>query len=159
MVDDLPPLSLADLATAMSRTNRWGGRGAFALSIAQHQVLLATAVPTRLRKAALIHDVPEIYLGGDVNDKIKRECPHLLAAEDKITRQVFKTFKVPYTEYLEVMPFDRTIRFDERAALWPDDPIARAGKLRGLGVIVEPTAPERAADAWLYFHTQIFSED
>jgi len=147
----LPIISLRETATCMSRINRWAGKGAFALSIAQHSALLSYSVPRRLRLAAVLHDLSEVSLGGDVISVYKDKCPDLQREEERIQRAIFSQYDVPWEHMEELHPFDLAIRFDERAALWPNDQKAQLEKQAyGLGVPVEPMIAEHAAEAWLW---------
>jgi hypothetical protein len=137
--------TLPEIATGMSRINRWSGRGAFAISIAQHSVLLSYFVQPRLAKAATIHDVSEFYMGGDIISPIKSGCPDLMRKEESIQRTVFASFGVPWSEMLEIDFADRAIRNDERKALWPGEEL----KQPCLGAVVEEMTAPAAADAWL----------
>ena len=153
---ELRKLSIVDLAIAMGRINRWAGLGAFALSIAQHQTTLSYFTPPPLRRAALIHDVVEIFMGGDMIDPIKRSCPGVLAAEDRLQHEVCRLFNVRYSDILSLSFYDKAIRFDEEAALWPDRVV---DKSKGLGAIVDPMTPEAASVAWMRRYFQLFPGD
>jgi 5'-deoxynucleotidase YfbR-like HD superfamily hydrolase len=139
--------TLPEIAIGMSRINRWSGRGAFAISIAQHSVLLSHFVQPRLAKAALLHDVSEFYMGGDISSPIKNGCPDLLRKEESIQRTVFASFSVPWSEMLDIHWADLAIRNDERKALWPDTPLPEGAVC--LGAIFEEMTALAAADAWL----------
>jgi uncharacterized protein len=60
-----------DIATALSRLCRYTGHLPVHYSVAQHCVLVAMAVPVAYRRAALLHDVEEAYLG-DWSSPLKR---------------------------------------------------------------------------------------
>lgn len=61
------------IARALSHLNRYTGHvGAY--SVAQHSVMVANALPKKLRLAGLLHDAPEAYLG-DMSAPLKRHVP------------------------------------------------------------------------------------
>lgn len=133
-----------DIATALSRINRYGGNGHFALSVAQHSLLLSYVVPDRLALAALTHDVPEMWTG-DVLSPVKDECPDYNAVEERLTRKLAKVLGVPYEQFLEIVPFDKRICFDERAALFDNVDIAEEQKF---GIPVEPMPADDVRNLW-----------
>lgn len=133
-----------DVATALSRINRYGGNGKFALSVGQHSLLLSYVVPDRLALAALTHDVPEMWTG-DVLAPVKKECPDYNAVEERFTRKLATVLGIPYEQFLEVTPFDVRIAYDERAALFEGHEISEEQKF---GIPVEPMNPDEVRDLW-----------
>ena len=151
-------ITLHQFALAQGRINRWRGLGAFALSIAQHQTVLSYVVPPELARAALVHDGSEVVLGGDIVAPIKDKCPDLIRAEEEIQRKLMHAFGVNWSDFLAVSIFDRRIRYDEAAALFPDDEVAQANKALGLGVIIDKMEPEAASMAWLCRFSELFGD-
>lgn len=137
--------TIFDLAVQMGRINRWAGKGAFAISIAQHQAVLSYYVPPALARAALVHDISETIIGGDVIDPIKRRCPELIAIEEDYQRRICEAFEVPFLYLARLHPYDVAIRDDERRVLWLNRPC----ETDGLGAVFEPMTPLEATHAWL----------
>lgn len=143
-----------DVATALSRINRYGGQGRFPLSVAQHSTLLSKAVPSRLALAALTHDIPEMWTG-DVLRPVKDECPDYNAVEERFTRKLAQVLGVPYEQYLEIVPFDKRICNDEQSALFED---FTADQKQMLWVNVQPMTPDEARDEWFLRFVQLTTE-
>ena len=63
-------ICLEDIAFALSNISRFGGHVPF-LSVAEHSVRVCMAAPPKLKKAALLHDAAEAYIG-DIIWPLKR---------------------------------------------------------------------------------------
>jgi len=88
---------LDDIAAALGRICRFGGHLKAAMgtySVAQHSVLVASLVPPDLRRAALLHDAAEAYVG-DMIRPLKITAP-LGAAFKVIERGVEKAIAVRF---------------------------------------------------------------
>ncbi len=151
--DDLPATLMA---RQFSRINRWAGAGSLTLSDAQHTLALSYLVEPRLAKAALLHEVPELFIG-DVPRPVKRLCPDLQKVEDRIILQTSRAFGVPLVDFEEILEADEKIARDEAAVLFAliddDHPFVRKGRL---GVVVVPMTAEEAADAWTRRFYELF---
>lgn len=92
-------IDIADIAYALSHTNRWGGHCYPALSVAQHSVMVADALlrcrATQLvQLQGLMHDSAEAYLG-DVPTPIKSKLPEYSAMELLVTDVIFRKWGIP----------------------------------------------------------------
>ena len=146
---DYSKLDPSEIATSLSRLNRYGGRGAFPLSVAQHSVILSSVVPKYLRKAALIHDIPEIWTG-EVPSPVKVACPCFQQIEEQATKTLFASFGVPITHMTDLSYFDRHICNNELAVLFPDDPDAPDWKRNSFFIpTIREVSRARAARMWL----------
>lgn len=141
-----------EIGRALSRINRFGGNGLFPYSVAQHSTSLSYMVPPHLAKAALLHDVVEIFLG-DIPNPVKMLCPQIQEIEEVLIKQVAKAYGVPYSEFLEIKPFDSRIGRDEAKALFPEAIISDDQRL-GIEVRFQPA--DDAAMDWAYRFWDLF---
>lgn len=101
---------IVDIAHALGNICRFGGHPKLFYSVAQHSVLVQAMAPKRLKKAALLHDATEAYLG-DVIKPLK-----------EILGAVYKELELKF-EYLicqkfGVVPEDmRLIKLYDKTAL------------------------------------------
>ncbi len=149
----LEDFTIYGLARAFAKINRFAGAGdeMKVVSDAQHQVNLSYLVPPHLAKAALIHEIPELFIG-DVPSPIKRVCPELGKIEDRIQRQSSYVFKIPFEHFEELHPFDKAIAYDEARYLFPDAENIPAG----LGLTVVGMTMEAATIAWVMRFEELF---
>ena len=150
----LSDFTVPGLARTFARINRFSGNGVEleTVSDAQHQVNLSYLVPPGLEKAALIHEIPEIFMG-DIPYPVKSVIPEVDALEERILRRAAEVFKVPYHQFLEIGPFDTALARDEARFLFP-------GKDHnpdlGLGIEVMGMSMERAASEWMRRFYELF---
>ena len=88
-------VDLGDIAHALAQKCRWNGHTNRFYSVAQHSVLVAryTIAPAD-RLWGLLHDAGEAYLP-DVPSPIKRFCPEIVEAENRILAAVAVAFDLP----------------------------------------------------------------
>jgi hypothetical protein len=98
-------------------------------------------------------------MGGDMSSPIKARCPDFQREEESIQRDVFMSFGVPFSHLELVTPHDERIRYDEAAALFPDDPDWQVRKCNGFGLVVDEISPRDAAGYWLYRYMELFHGD
>lgn len=144
------------VAVSQSRINRWCGNGLFPVSDAQHSYLLSLVVPPRLRFAALMHDVPEIWTGDIAGPVMVAMAPAVDAYQKQILRRLAGMFFYPYEAFDELHPYDKAIAYDEKLALFPQDPTDLS---KCLGVPVEPCSAERAALLWYTRFHELVDDD
>lgn len=78
---------IADIANALSQINRFGGRGAFPYTVAQHSVAVASHCTVEAwRPFYLLHDAAEAYIG-DVVSPLKQRL--LVTPPHPYTRMEF----------------------------------------------------------------------
>jgi hypothetical protein len=70
-------VTLEDVAFSLAHLNRFNGH-AGTYSVAEHSVHVSRAVPERLARAALLHDVAE-YVTGDMSSPMKRAMWEILS--------------------------------------------------------------------------------
>jgi len=117
-------IEIADIAHGLARVARWNGQtsGEFALSVAQHSVLVeeiaaayAPKLDLRWRLAALLHDSPE-YVFGDMVSPLKRRAGHSQAElERRLLKAIHQRMGLPSKLPQEV---SRLIKRADRASAW-----------------------------------------
>ena len=164
--NNVEPLSLSvsdirldDFAAALSKICRYGGHTSRFYSVAEHSVLLAVALPNHLRRAALLHDVSEAYVG-DMPSPLKARIPQFEEIERPIIEAVFKRYNVPIEELDAIKEADLRICSDEMDALLScGAPEWFVEEHPHLGVRVDGIAPEAAEFIYRYWFRTFFGED
>lgn len=95
-------VSLRDISLKLATTPRWGGVFDPPLSVAQHSVLVADALPARLRIYGLLHDAHEAYTG-DITSPVEAHFSailpgfgeHLKNLKEQLDRVIRTAFEVP----------------------------------------------------------------
>lgn len=157
--DDLPiPL----IGRGLSRLARFGGAGDREISVAQHSYMLSHVVgeDRDLQRAALIHDVPELFTG-EVPRPFKVLCEGIQAADACCMDRLGHVFGVPAGAFEAIKEADTAISYDERLFMFdhlePDDH-ARCVENQ-LGIVITRISREVAATAWTRRFYQLFRED
>lgn len=157
--EDLHPVWMG---VALSRIARFAGAGVHSVSVAAHSKTLSHLVGDCIhrQRAALIHDVPEIFTG-DVPSPIKRSCADLMAVDHRITERLSEVFGVPMWAFEAIEPADRAIADDEKLFMFDDlSPEDRAtAEANRLGIVVTPMPRHVAAAAWTRRFYALFSKE
>lgn len=116
--------SPVEIATALSRLARFNGWGPRFYSVAEHSILCdeiarADGVPALYRRAVLMHDAAEVYIG-DVIRPLKRLVPELQAIEDAVFAAIVERFDLPIG--YGVAAYDDLALAVELRAFFPDRP-------------------------------------
>lgn len=169
-------IEIEDIAVGLARVARWNGQtsGDWALSVAQHSLLVETLlphfrddVPASWRLLALLHDAPE-YVIGDLITPFKTALGgdyvvierRLMAA----VKQRFGLYRLPKAAGLLIKRADRAAAYLEavKVAGFPEDEARRLFDPRGsfetLGIAdmpLEPTPPTEAQAAYLQRFQQV----
>lgn len=111
-----------DIAHALSMLCRFGGHVRRFYSVAEHCVLMSTAVAPKHALSALLHDATEAYLV-DLPRPIKRSLPEYQEIEAGIAAALSERFGVPAEMPAEVKDADNRILLTERDALLSTPPL------------------------------------
>lgn len=84
---------LADIVAHLSQINRFGGAGKAPYSVLEHSLLVAELVAPPLRRAALLHDATEAYLG-DVVAPLKAALPVYVHMERHFREVISEAFGI-----------------------------------------------------------------
>jgi len=93
---------------SLSRIARFCGRTSYPWSVAAHTIVLYKLVPQKLKKLALLHDVPEI-ITSDVPHPIKKLLPDFVKLENRILDTVLERFGVSKEGWDELKQKDREL--------------------------------------------------
>lgn len=111
---DPEKIELIDIAHSLSNLCRWGGHCPVFYPVAEHSIHLYKRVPKKLKKAALLHDAGEAFLGGDLPTPLKDQFPAYQKAENNLLSTIFKKYGVDIKLLEELHYFDIEIRNAER---------------------------------------------
>ena len=99
-------ICIEDIAASLSKICRFGGNIGEFYSVAQHSVMVSFLAPDELKKAALLHDAAEAYLG-DVIKPLKHILePLYTPIEQRFEKVIFEKFNVPIDHLEKIKPYD-----------------------------------------------------
>lgn len=99
-------ICLHDIAKGLSNICRFGGQLEHFQSVAKHTLLVWYLAPPRLKRAALLHDASEAYLG-DIIKPLKVLIQDIYGPfEDRFTEVIFKKYHVNIDLLNELKPYD-----------------------------------------------------
>lgn len=146
-IDDV---HIEDIAHGLAFQCRFNGQTRAFYSVAQHSLLVATLVPSRLRLAALLHDAAEAYLG-DIVKPLKQCFPAFSAIEAKVMAIIGERFSTTEFDAPAIKRADLIALATEKRDLMPNSTESWAS-LRGLQPFpmrIIPMAPQEAKAAFL----------
>lgn len=108
-------LSVVWVAERLTQLHRWAGKG---IDVGYHTLLVHHVAPPNLKRAALLHDWSEIFIG-EIPDPIKQMSPEICAFEEIIQRRIFRIFGVPWADMLKLHPWDKQVGNAEAKVLFP----------------------------------------
>ncbi len=147
------------IGIGLSRIARFSGNGTRSVNVAQHSRNLSLAVgdDLDLQRAALMHDVPELFTG-DVPSPVKRLCPDLMEIDRRIIARISKVYQIPLAAFEAIHEADGRIAETEKLFMFDDLPRevrARAAE-RQLCFPVQDWPPSKSADAWTARFCELF---
>lgn len=156
---DLPvPL----VGRGLSRLCRFGGAGDREVSVAQHSYLLSHVVgPDRvLQRAALIHDVPELFTG-EVPRPFKVLCEGIQRADACCMDRLGQVFGVPAWAFEAIKEADTRISYDERLFMFDhlEPEVRDLCEENKLGIVITRVSRDVAGTSWTRRFHQLFRED
>lgn len=149
------------IARGLSRLCRFGGAGDREVSVAQHSYNLSHVVgscPDRQR-AALIHDVPELFTG-EVPRPFKVLCDGIQKADACCMDRLGHVFGVPAWAFEAIKEADTRISHDERLFMFDhmEEEDRAVSEQQKLGIHIVPVTREVAATSWTRRFHQLFRE-
>lgn len=110
-------ISIHDIASALSKICRFGGQTSNFYSVAQHSVLVCKLAPESLKKAALMHDATEAYLG-DVIKPLKNVLGSVYEnLESSFMLAICQKFNISPLEFPLIKQYDIEMLYREHDAL------------------------------------------
>ncbi len=118
LVPHIEQVAIEDIAHGLAYQCRFNGQTREFYSIAQHSLIVASLVPSRLRLAALLHDAAEAYLG-DMVKPLKVLLPEFSALEESVTDIIASTFGIDFSDYDPIKRADLIALATEKRDLMP----------------------------------------
>ena len=143
-------IDIEDIAHGLAYQCRFNGQTNRFYSVAQHSIMVADLVPAEYRRAALLHDAAEAYLG-DMVKPLKVLIPAFSDIEDRVTQLIAENFDVDFSDYAPIKDADLRALATEKRDLMPHS-TEQWSYLKGYEVLqapIEPVNPEVAKDAFL----------
>jgi hypothetical protein len=139
-----------DIAWGLAYTCRFGGQSLRYYSVAQHCVLASYAIQPPHEFEALMHDAAEAYIG-DVVGPLKQLLPDYKAVEHRVEAAIAKRFRMTLPLPPEVKYVDLCLLRTEQRDLTAGsgDDWNGLDQYPLLPIVIEPWAPEMAAQMWL----------
>jgi len=106
-------IDILDIATALSRQDRFSGHNLRFLSVAEHCVNVAKFAPDNLKLTALMHDASEAYLV-DIPRPVKPLLKGYYELEDHLMTEIAWKYGFLWPLPREVKELDARHLFDER---------------------------------------------
>lgn len=143
-------IELEDIAHGLAFQCRFNGQTRDFYSVAQHSLIVASLVPLHQRRAALLHDACEAYLG-DVVKPLKPLLGDYVALEEAVTRQIAETFGVGFGDYRAIKRADMIALATEKRDLMPHstETWSYLVGIKPLPEAIEPMPPAQAKRAFL----------
>jgi hypothetical protein len=100
-------IDIRDIAGPLSKICRFGGHISTFYSVAQHSVLVASLAPDPLKKAALLHDAAEAYLGDVIKPLKVMIGPAYEALETEFNYAISARFNIDLVHtYEQIKQYD-----------------------------------------------------
>ncbi len=118
---DQDNILLDDIVWSLSMICRFAGSCSFFYSVAEHSVNVGSCLPNHLRKAGLMHDAAEAYIG-DIVTPIKQHCQLIQEIEDNVLKAIFNKFEITWpseSEWLSIKDADKRMLAREALVLVP----------------------------------------
>ncbi len=156
-IDDV---HIEDIAHGLAFQCRFNGQTRAFYSVAQHSLLVASLVPSRLRLAALLHDAAEAYLG-DMVKPLKQCFPAFSAMEAKVMAIIGKRFGVDTFTAAAIKRADLIALATEKRDLMPNstEPWPSLRGLQPTPTRIVPMAPVEANEGFLEMYRQLAAGD
>jgi 5'-deoxynucleotidase YfbR-like HD superfamily hydrolase len=155
-IDDV---AIEDIAHGLAYQCRFNGQTRAFYSVAQHSLMVMRLVPEHLRRAALLHDAAEAYLG-DMVKPLKNLFPEFSRIETQVMRIIGHRFDVDLGQMdASIKQADLIALATEKRDLMPHSTEAWANlqDVAPLPESLRPMAPMPAKAAFLESFHELFS--
>lgn len=146
-IDDI---HIEDIAHGLAYQCRFNGQTNQFYSVAQHSLMVAELVPPAYRRAALLHDAAEAYLG-DMVKPLKVLLPAFSEIEDKVTHLIAQHFELDFSDYAPIKAADLQALATEKRDLMPHsvEPWSYLKGFEPLPNMIRPLTPNDAKQLFL----------
>lgn len=138
---------IEDIARGLSNIARWNGQTKEPFTVAQHSVMVCWGVRPHLKRAALLHDATEAYLG-DMSRPLKELIPGYKILEEKFQQVIAEKFSIATRDFAEIKEFDRAMQRMEWEFLYEQNPTSIIEILRA-------NKCARMPDVWTHQQSQV----
>lgn len=138
-------LDIEDIAHGLAYQCRFNGQTRYFYSVAQHSLIVADLVPARLRRAALLHDAAEAYMG-DMVKPLKQLFPLFSKIEARVMAAIGQRYDIARFDDPAIKHADRVALAMEKRDLMPNSSEAWES-LRGVDADPTTIVPMSPADA------------
>lgn len=147
---------IQDIAAALSKQCRFGGQTHWFYSVAQHSIIVSLMAPPELRRAALLHDAAEAYIG-DVTKPVKV----ILGAayqwiETEWMNAISRRFDVPLADFAKVKVYDLRALHVEHEVLQKQNKPVWKELCKELGITTDMLMPDEAEDIFMQYYWKYF---
>lgn len=142
-------IDIEDIAHGLAFQCRFNGQTSAFYSVAQHSLIVADLVCESQRKAALLHDASEAYLG-DMVKPLKVLLSDFAAIEEEVTHLIAKQFIVNF-DHAEIKRADLIALATEKRDFMPHstEPWSYLRDVQPLVNTIVPMSPLEAKEAFL----------
>lgn len=143
-------IHIEDIAHGLAFQCRFNGQTRDFYSVAQHSLLVADLVPPAQRRAALLHDASEAYVG-DVVKPLKVLLPEYAAIEEEVTALIAEHFQIDFRDYHQIKRADLIALATEKRDLMPNstESWSYLAGFEPLPARIQPMPPREAKAAFL----------
>jgi 5'-deoxynucleotidase YfbR-like HD superfamily hydrolase len=106
-------IDIIDIAHSLSNICRYNGHSKNFYSVAEHSILVASALPDHLKLYGLMHDAAEAYFS-DIPQPIKKYLSDIEELENCLMEKICLAFDLPNPMPQEVKQADLAIIADEK---------------------------------------------
>ena len=108
-------IKIEDIAHALANLCRFGGHSCEYYSVAQHSVMVWSMAPPRLKKAALLHDASEAYLGDVIKPLKNLLGTNYAVLEYNVMASIGLKYGLTHEDFEKIKDYDKKaveIEFD-----------------------------------------------
>lgn len=101
-------IDIRDIAHGLSQLCRFAGQAPYFYSVAEHSILVASALPDRLKLHGLLHDASEAYLA-DLPRPLKVGLSDYKQVEESVEEVIANKFELMFPNPSQVKAADREL--------------------------------------------------
>ena len=148
-------ISIIDIATSLSRVNRFTGHTIFCYSVAQHSVYVSDILPKEYQKWGLLHDAHEAYVN-DMVSPVKKYFPLYQEIETKLMKTMAQRFDLTWPVPKPIVEADYIILATEKRDIMGPEPASWGPLPKPANFTIEKWTVERAYKQFLKRFEELF---